>query len=323
MRDFTIQWNITDECEYECSYCYLKQYGKFKPINSEIILSEIKKLKNDFNYIKINLTGGNPMFHNDFEQIVETLFEENIEIRILGNPIKENLKPKIQSIAKYIDYYQLSMDGAEGHLTNRNTKNFNEIWETVELLNNLNVKPLLMLTLTSANSNEVITVLEEAIKRNVHSFTFSRVVLNRKYCNNNFLINNYRTILDTIFNFLVDKNVQIFNFKDNLWKLFLYEKGIYTPSDVIYGCNVGISFICIMPNGDVYPCSRIPINLGNLQDTQLIDIWKNNSLLSKFRDFNNYNKCKTCSLVNVCRGCPAIAYMETGDCFETDPYCWK
>lgn len=323
MSEFTVQWNITDECEYNCNYCYLKQYGKFKPINSEIILSEITKFKNYFNDIKINLTGGNPLFHNDFEKIVETLFEEHVKIRILGNPIKENLKSKIQTVAKYIDYYQLSLDGMKGHLLNRGINNFGNIWESVEFLNSLDVKPTIMLTLTPENSNEVITVLDECIKRNVSSFTFTRVVANKKHCNNA-LVDNYKEILDAIFNFLVDKDVQIFNFKDNLWKLFLYEKGLYIPKDdVIYGCSVGISSICIMPNGNIYPCSRIPINLGNLQKTQLIDIWKDNSLLLKFRDFNNYKKCKTCSLVNVCRGCPAIAYMETGDCFEADSYCWK
>ena len=323
MKEFTIQWNITDECEFNCNYCYLKQYGKFNPINSDIILSNIKEFRHNFDFTKINLTGGNPMFHKDFEKIVETLFEKNTEIKILGNPIKENLKSKIQSVAKYVDYYQLSLDGTKGHLLNRGTNNVNDIWETVELLNNLNIKPIIMLTLTSANSDEVITVLEESIKRKVHSFTFSRVISDKKHCSNTTLINNYKETLDTIFNFLVDKDVQIFDFKDNLWKLFLYEQGLYTPSDGGKGCGVGISYIGIMPNGDVYPCSRIPINLGNLQDIQLIDIWRNNSLLSKFRKFDSYKKCKTCSLVNVCRGCPAIAFAELGDCFEADPYCWK
>jgi len=323
MKEFTIQWNITDECEYKCSYCYLKQYGKFKLINSKIVLSEIQKFKHYFDYTKINLTGGNPMLHRDFENIVETLFKENIEIRISGNPIKEKLKPKIQSVAKYIEYYQLSLDGTKGHLLNRNTNDFNDIWKTVELLNNINIKPVIMLTLTFSNSDEVIEMIEESVRRGVHSFTFSRVVLDKKHCNNRVLINEYRKILNTIFDFLVDKNVQIFNFKDNLWKLFLCEKGLYSPSDGGKGCGIGISYIGIMPNGDVYPCSRIPISLGNLQDTQLIDIWEKNPLLLKFRDFDNYKKCKNCSLIEVCRGCPAIAYVETGDCFEADPYCWK
>jgi radical SAM protein with 4Fe4S-binding SPASM domain len=323
MNEITIQWNITDECEFNCNYCYLKQYGKFTPVNSNIVLSEIKEFRRYFDYAKIYLTGGNPMLHKDFEKIVETLYEENTEIKILGNPIKKNLKLKIQSIAKYIAYYQLSLDGAKGHLLNRGTNNLNDIQETVDLLNNLDIKPIIMLTLTSANSNEVIAVIEESIKRKVHSFTFSRVVSDKKYCNNSALISDYKAVLGTIFNFLVDKDVQIFNFKDNLWKLFLYEKGLYTPSDGGEGCGVGVSYISIMPNGDVYPCSRIPINIGNLQDTKLIDIWKNNSLLSEFRNFDSYKKCRTCSLIKVCRGCPAIAYAETGDCFEADPYCWK
>lgn len=313
---------MTDECEYNCSYCYLKQYGKFELVNSDVILSEIREFRHCFDDVKINLTGGNPMLHKDFEKIIETLYKENIEVRILGNPIKENLKPRIQFVAQYINYYQLSLDGTEGHLLNRGTNNVNDIWATVELLNNLNVKPTIMLTLTSANSDEVITILEECIKRNVHLFSFSRVVSD-KYCRNSALIKDYDKVLNNIFNFLVDKNVEIFNFKDNLWKLFLYEKGLYSPNDSGNGCGAGISCIGIMPNGDVYPCSRLPINLGNLQITKLIDIWESNSFLLRFRNFDNYKKCKDCSLINVCRGCPAISYAETGDCFEADPYCWK
>lgn len=184
-----------------------------------------------------------------------------------------------------------------------------------------------MFTLTSNNKNEIIPIIEDCIKKNVHSFTFSRLVVNQKNTlkyKNNDLVRDYKTTLQYMFDFLVENNVGIFNFKDNLWKLLLYENGLYTPnSDCITGCSMGISSICIMPNGDIYPCSRLPLNLGNIQVSKLIDIWENHQVLSELRNFQNYQKCKKCILVNNCRGCPAIAYAESGSYLEKDPYCWN
>lgn len=42
------------------------------------------------------------------------------------------------------------------------------------------------------------------------------------------------------------------------------EKNIKTRFDK--GCLAGISYACVLPNGEVHPCPYMPIILGNVRD---------------------------------------------------------
>ncbi len=89
-----------------------------------------------------------------------------------------------------------------------------------------------------------------------------------------------------------------FNLKDNLWNLFLYEKGMFQIPDgldksIIYdGCNCGNCHITILPNGDVYACRRMESRIGNVLEDNLYDlftgeVWKNPGNMAGLRNVLN------------------------------------
>jgi radical SAM protein with 4Fe4S-binding SPASM domain len=86
-------------------------------------------------------------------------------------------------------------------------------------------------------------------------------------------------------------------------------------------CVVGVDGLCIMPEGNVFPCRRLPISIGNLLETPLKQIWKESDTLEKLRKKKNLKgKCGTCE-VRECRGCRSLAFALTGDYLEEDPHC--
>jgi radical SAM protein with 4Fe4S-binding SPASM domain len=87
-------------------------------------------------------------------------------------------------------------------------------------------------------------------------------------------------------------------------------------------CVVGVDGLCIMPEGNVLPCRRFPISIGNLLGTPLKKIWEESDLLEELRKKENLKgKCGRCEMRD-CRGCRSLALALTGDYHEEDPHCW-
>ena len=87
-------------------------------------------------------------------------------------------------------------------------------------------------------------------------------------------------------------------------------------------CVIGVDGLCIMPEGNVFPCRRFPVSLGNLLQTPLRQIWEESDILEKLRKKKNLKgKCGTCEM-RECRGCRSLAFALTGDYLGEDPHCW-
>jgi radical SAM protein with 4Fe4S-binding SPASM domain len=91
-----------------------------------------------------------------------------------------------------------------------------------------------------------------------------------------------------------------------------------------YHCTAGDSLLTVQPNGDLYPCRRMPIKVGNLLETPLLQLYEQSELLKTLRDPQQISAgCETCLYAKVCRGgLKCLAYASTGNPFTKDPGCW-
>jgi radical SAM protein with 4Fe4S-binding SPASM domain len=92
--------------------------------------------------------------------------------------------------------------------------------------------------------------------------------------------------------------------------------------DASVGCHAGIIYFSLRPNGDVYPCTFLPVKVGNIREQNLADIWRNSKVLNELRDRSLLKgKCGECEYRETCGGCRGRAYACSGDYLETDPVC--
>jgi radical SAM protein with 4Fe4S-binding SPASM domain len=92
--------------------------------------------------------------------------------------------------------------------------------------------------------------------------------------------------------------------------------------DAPVGCHAGILYFSLRPNGDVYPCTFLPVKAGNIREQSFIDIWRNSKVLNELRERSLLKgKCGECEYRETCGGCRGRAYACTGDYLETDPIC--
>jgi radical SAM protein with 4Fe4S-binding SPASM domain len=100
--------------------------------------------------------------------------------------------------------------------------------------------------------------------------------------------------------------------------LLLKQFWIHAP----VGCHAGVLYFSLRPNGDVYPCTFLPVKVGNIREQSLTAIWRNSKILNQLRERRLLKgKCGECAYRETCGGCRGRAYACTGDYLETDPVC--
>ncbi|MCW4001410.1 MAG: radical SAM protein [Candidatus Bathyarchaeota archaeon] len=104
--------------------------------------------------------------------------------------------------------------------------------------------------------------------------------------------------------------------KDLLIKEFYIHQGI--------GCHAGNMYFSLRPNGDIYPCTFLPIKAGNIREQSLREIWSSSKILNTLRSRQMLKgQCGACEYREACGGCRGRAYACTGDYLESDPVCLR
>jgi len=90
-------------------------------------------------------------------------------------------------------------------------------------------------------------------------------------------------------------------------------------------CMGGNAFLAVMPQGDVYPCPRLPLVAGNVRRQGFPEIWTDSPLLRSMRSTETLKgECRSCEYRDtLCDGCRARAHHAAGDYLAPDPACIK
>jgi len=282
----------------------------------------------------INFSGGDPLLHGDFFKILNYANSKGIKIGILGNPTYINPSSAKQLKDNGVTKYQISLDGLEGtHDKLRKKGSFEQSIKALSCLQKENIVTHVMFSLSKLNKDDLIPLMELMIKKEIDKFIFTRVsfVGNAKKIHSKMQALEYRELLLKIHNIYqsyANQGIKTkLGYKDHLWLLLHKELGLFKPngsSNKIYGgCGIGINFLVVLADGTVYACRRFPSPVGKVPDEKLYDIFLNSERLNYYRQYNNFELCKNCELLNYCRGCPAVSYGESYNYFAPDPQCWK
>ena len=88
------------------------------------------------------------------------------------------------------------------------------------------------------------------------------------------------------------------------------------------GCLAGQTIALLDVDGNLLPCSYLPISAGNVYQKSFREIWKDSELFNNLRDFSSYKgRCGSCEYIKICGGCRARAYMINGDYMAEEPFC--
>lgn len=340
---------ITGKCNYNCIHCF--NAADNAPLMSEWTMDEMNTLLDQALDCGINaftITGGEPMLHRNFFEIIEGIYSRGMyveELNTNGYFINGKALERMRSIG-CIPLVKISFDGIGYHdwmrnhkgaeetalraialcvengfpvkvQTNMNRRNCDSMHETAEMLDAMGVNEMRIIRTTEAprwlrNAGDACLTFEEYYDK--------ALLLWKEYAS-----------------------------EDHVMALTVWQFGTLYPRTGVYTlaavnsctgeyretapvCKGNRGMIAVSANGNVFPCHQMSgyyeqhgDNLGNVKQTPLEELLSGGMYLDEvcttlgtLREKNE--KCGKCPHFEHCNGgCRAIALALTGDKLGIDP----
>ena len=316
-----ISWNSTFKCDLKCAHCYMdaQERESAKELSTEegkMLIDQIAEVSKPV----LVLSGGEPLMRKDIFELARYGTEKGLKMAMGTNGVgitdevaKKILASGIKKMAISMDSstpeihdefrgvpgsWQKAIDGIKASIRNGlgvqfNTtvtvQNFDDIDNILDMAEGLGVKDLhLFFLVPTGRGTEVEDITPEMYEKMIRQV----------------LAKSQETELDV---------------KPTCAPQYMRiaeQMGI-DMSRWSRGCIAGLSYVRIYPEGEVTPCPYLPIKLGNILETPFKDIWENNEVLQKMRDFDNLTgRCGACEYKAKCGGCRARSYGLSSDFIE-------
>ena len=319
---FTLQWHITQVCDLHCKHCYDR--SDRSPLTYEAAVRVLDDLRTFCRKKSVqgavSFTGGNPLLHPRFDDIYRAAVERNFSTAILGNPATRERIEEITAIAMPA-FFQVSLEGLPEHNDRiRGNGHFERIMAFLDVLRQLKVSSMVMLTLTSENMDQVLP-LAEMLRDRTDVFHFNRLALFGEGANLQMADRSrYRRFLEDYLAAAASNPVM--GTKDNLINILLHERGDNLFGGCTgYGCGAAFNFVTLLADGEVHACRKLPSPLGSIHELRLEEIY-DSELARRYR--LGPSSCNGCEVRAACGGCLASAKSMGLDIFtEKDPFCFR
>jgi radical SAM protein with 4Fe4S-binding SPASM domain len=329
-----LQWHITDRCNLLCSHCYQDSHHTAEPTFDELllILEQFKEFirscreRNGSRRFKahVTVTGGEPFVREDFVDLLERLAADS---RLFSFAILTNGTLLTPAIVRSLNrlkpvFVQVSIDGArETHDRIRGAGSYDQAVEGLKLVVRGRIPTHISFTAHRDNFQDFPHVARLGSQLGVTRVWSDRMVpCGRGGVSEDMVLNPDET---REYLKLMQKEQQRGWLRKS--RVTLYRSLQFIVSgEQPYRCAAGDTLVTVLPNGDVCPCRRMPLVVGNLFNENLEKIYAESELLRNLRDRTRVaDGCEGCFYSRTCNGgsrCLASAVHK--DPFRADPGCW-
>ncbi len=318
---FTLQWHITQVCDLHCKHCYDRSDRSPLSFDQALrILDELRAFCRERNvHGAVSFTGGNPLLHPRFLDIYRAVVDRGFTTAILGNPAPRERIEEIIAI-RMPSFFQVSLEGLrEQNDRIRGAGHFDRIISFLQVLRDLKVYSMVMLTLTSENLEQVIP-LAEFLRGKTDVFHFNRLALFGEGAQLRMPDRTrYKRFLREYL--AASERNPIMGLKDNLFNILRREdRNDLFGGCAGYGCGAAFNFVTLLADGEVHACRKLPSPLGNIYRQGLAEIY-DSALARQYR--RGPTACTGCPVRPACGGCLASTKSLGLDIFkEKDPLCF-
>ena len=337
--EFFIQWHLTERCNLRCRHCYQGERSTDEMPLREIrnVIIEVSDTVKDWSESykvsfspSMNITGGEPFLRNDLFEILGEIKKQGLKIYLLTNGTLVDKKRARMLADLGVDGAQVSMEGPEDvHDAIRGAGSYSASASGVEQLVDAGIAVTLNVTVSNLNAGQVKRIITFGSHAGVKRVGFSRLVpagKGRALLSHMLTQAQVKELYEELFS-LELKGIDVVTGDPVAAQMKMKAKGD-AGTMAISGCAAGVSGLTIQPNGNVTPCRRLPLSLGNVRRDSLREIWAASPVLEALRDRSRYKgKCGACTRWARCRGCRAIAYAWSrskgaDDFLADDPQCF-
>ena len=344
-----MNWMITGKCNYNCLHCF--NAADNAPLLSEFTLDEAVKLLDEAQKCGINaftITGGEPMCHKHFMEIIEGIYERDMfveELNTNGFYLDQKVLDRFRSIG-CDPLIKISFDGLGHHDWLRNRKGAEE--DAIRAIRLCKENGFRVKIQTNVHRRNIHTMLPTARLMDELGVDQMRIIRTTEAprWNENAagatldLAEYYEGMMDFVKAYMQEDH----GMSVDIWQFMLLDpkykhyrmrtvncaEGEYRDSMPVCRGNRGM--VAVAANGNVFPCLQMSGYyemkndvLGNVKKNGLQSLLQMSDYLQEvcvtLGDLAGANqRCRECPYFKFCAGgCRAIALTLTGDKLGVDP----
>lgn len=302
-------WECTLRCNLRCRHCgsdcKTLSGQTDMPIKDFLgVLDQVKE-RTDPHRVFVIITGGEPLMREDIAQCGASIYAKGFPWGMVTNALYLTPKKFNDLLQAGLHTMTISMDGLEeehnwmrGH-----RRSFQQVSQAIDLL--VNHPHIIFDVLTCVNSRNYAQL--EAIKefliakgvkrwRVVAVFPVGRAAQDPAM---HLTAEEYRGILEFIKRTRkegrINCNYGCEGFMGN------YEGDI---RDYFFGCQAGVTVGSVLADGSISACASIRANYhqGNIYQDNFMDVWDNQYLRYRNREWMRKDECADCKFFRYCRG---------------------
>ena len=360
-----VDFDVTLACNMKCTHCNL---GARTPLDDELSFEEVKTLITemfDIGVYNLEITGGEPLMRKDWREIlIHTHQYPAWKLTLNTNGVlwtEDDVRFFAEEVPSF--FAAVSVDGPTPEtygILRRNAagepalKEFEKVMKTVRLLKEYGAQVGLNYTITRNTIGNFIQMAQSAYKMGIPLLGLKFFPYGRGQAYLDELELDYKTwatfLRDATRRKEEGELENVVMVTPCPWEMYvpLLTDG-YTDEDVKrfwgfesplkneyyrqlrdVGCNAGVTYCAVSPDGSVYPCGTISaktpaLYCGNVREGGLLHVWQTSPFLKQIRELKLTHidgHCSECEFKNVCGGgCRARAVVHGGELHSADPLC--
>ena len=328
VNKFILQWHISEACNLRCLHCYQENHKPIVlPYDDLInILNQYRELLKKMK-VKghINLTGGEPLCSPHFFKLLYEFKKDSelysFSILTNGTLITDDIARRIKEYNP--EYVQVSLEGSKK--TNdfiRGKGVYKKVAKAIKLLKKHNIYVSLSFTATKINYKDFPKVVKFAEKYGVDTVWSDRYIpLNN---DNDIDLQMSKEETTEYLKIMAEERIRL-KLKKSKTNVAMYRAlQFQMTNDYPYTCTAGRSLLTVMENGDLVPCRRMPIVIGNVLEKNMLKLFKTSKIIKSLQKDTTPDECKGCEHTKKCSGgLKCLTYAIYKDLNHKDIGCSK
>ena len=300
----SMQIELTSRCNERCVHCYIPHENKINDIDPLLFYDVLDQCR-DMGLLNITLLGGEPMLHRNFPDFLRKAKDYDFSINILSNLTLLTDEIIAGMKANRLSSVQVSLYSMKAEIHDAITQvpgSFEKTKSAILKLIENDIPLQISCPIMKQNKNCYVDVLNWAHDHKVRAITDYIMMARYDYTTGN--LDNRLSLeeVGTVINDIIANDGEYQEEMQNTDIETAEERDI--SNDLV--CGVSVSSICMIANGNVYPCAGWQDYVcGNVREQSLREIWENSPKVKYLRGLRkkDFAKCLSCSDKAFCAMC--------------------
>ncbi|NIM05234.1 MAG: radical SAM protein [Armatimonadetes bacterium] len=322
-----LSWNITRQCNLDCSHCYRDARENRDP--DELTTEEGLRLIEEIGRVGFRvliLSGGEPLMRPDLYDLISAAQARGIRpvLGTNGTLITEEAARRLHTAG--LARAGISLDSIDSDYHNRlrgSPTAWQEAVAGMRACREIGLPFQVNTTVTQQNEDQLLQITDLARDLGAaghHVFFLVPTGRGRQLVEDMVEAKRCEQLLEALLKRQQEGDLEI---KPTCAPQFIrVAERLGVPIRFHTGCLAGRTYCVVIPNGEVQPCPYLPMRVGNVRERPFSEIWERAELFRSLREESLEGACGRCRWGKRCFGCRARAYWATGGNYlAEDPWC--